>query len=93
MKEKVTDVTTKLDMKKILPRKSTRATPRSPIPNEPQKPIEEGDALAKAKAVEKRAKEKSIKKQKVQSKLNPTRLQTQKPMAFLKVQGKKERRK
>lgn len=62
MKEKVIDVTTKLDMKKILPTKSTKATPRSPIPNEPQKPIEEGDALAKAEAaVEKRAKEKSIK--------------------------------
>lgn len=63
----MTDVITKQDVRKLLPRKSSRVTPSSLILNEPPKPVEEGDALGQAKtAIEWEIEEKSTKKPKDQ---------------------------
>lgn len=61
-KEKVADVTNKEYVRKLLPRKSIRATPSSVIPDAPKFENKE-DGLAQAEiAVEKQAKQKSTKK-------------------------------
>lgn len=59
----MTNVTNEQDVRKLLPRKSTRSTPRSPILDTP-KFEEQGGALIQTEALVE--KEKSIKKQKVQ---------------------------
>lgn len=65
-KKKVTDMTAKQDMRKLLSRKSTTTTPSSPMLYSPPKCIE-GDALVQAKTtVEVETKEESTKKYKAQ---------------------------
>lgn len=71
-KEKVKFVTTKQDVRKLLPRKSTRATTSNAILDSPPKPVGAEDELAQdeiaKKAVEIEAKEESTKKHKQKNK-------------------------
>lgn len=87
-------VTTKHDMRKLLPGKSTRATPGSPILDSPLKLVEEGDALAQAEAIiEVERKEESTKKHKVKKQVEVDQATKTKGNGIVESSTQKKRRK
>lgn len=87
----MTNVTTKEYIRKLLPKKSRRATPSNAILNAP-KSVNQEDPLAQGKiAVENKEKKSQPKSQKSKSKLKLTNFLKQWARTLLKVQSQKER--